>query len=151
MNVDVTLSKLLTSRVGKQWLALPVEQLSEVVAPQQRTRMPLAPEAVNGLINLRGRILTELDMRKILRLPPLEGEQGYRTIIVETDSGNMFGLTVDAVGEVVAMEPESFEHTPDSLDDCWKQVCRGVLKQKDRVLVLIDVEKVLAMSMPETE
>lgn len=151
MSIAESLSKLLTCRVGEQWLALPVESLSEVVTPQQRTELPMAPPAVNGLINLRGQILTELDMRRILQLPPLQDADGYRTIIIETGGDEMFGLTVDAVGEVIAMEPESFESTPDSLAACWKQVCHGVLKQKARVLILLDVEKLIAMSMPEVE
>lgn len=130
---------------------MPVEHLSEVITPQPRTVVPLAAPAVNGLINLRGQILTELDMRKILELPPANEPDNYRTIILETGEDELFGLTVDAVGEVIAMEPESFEHTPDSLDACWKRICHGVLKQERGVIVMLDVNKVIAMSMPEDD
>ena len=129
--------------------ALAVEELSEVVTPQRRTEMPLSPKSVNGLINLRGKILTELDIRKILELPPREDETLYRTIILEGLDGEGFGLTVDAVGEVINMQVENYESTPDSLNDCWKSVCHGVLKQDKGILIMLDVAKLIAKSMPE--
>ena len=141
-------SRLLTCVVADQWLALPVDQLSEVVTPQVRTKIPLSTSSVNGLINLRGKILTELDMLKILNLPAREDENSCRTIILEGDEGESFGLTVDRVGEVIDVEPEAFERTPDSLEAKWKSVCHGVLKQNDRILVMLDVEKVITLSLP---
>lgn len=141
-------SRLLTCQVDEQWLALPVEYLSEVVTPQLRTQVPLAPDAVNGLINLRGKILTELDMRQILKLKARDAAALYRTIIIECQEGESFGLTVDSVGEVIEMKAENFERTPDSLEDCWKNVAHGVLKQEKRILIMLDVQKVIALSMP---
>jgi len=142
-------SRLLTCVVADQWLALPVDHLSEVVTPQVRTKIPLSTSSVNGLINLRGKILTELDMLKILNLPAREDESTCRTIILESgDEGESFGLTVDSVGEVIDIEPEAFERTPDSLEAKWKSVCHGVLKQDDRILVMLDVEKVITLSLP---
>jgi len=149
MNSKQTGSRLLTCCVDGQWLALAVEELSEVVTPQLRTVLPLAPGAVNGLINLRGKILTELDMRKILQLPPREDESVYRTIILEGEEGEGFGLTVDSVGEVIAMKAEAFERTPDSLEGRWKSVCQGVLKQEKGILVILDVKRLIAKSIPE--
>jgi len=131
--------------VADQWLALSVEELSEVVTPQVKTVIPLAPVAVNGLINLRGKILTELDMRKILELPERQSALISRTIILEFGEG--FGLTVDSVGEVIDMDVEAFERTPDSLGACWKSVCHGVLKQKKSILIVLDVERLIAKSM----
>lgn len=143
----MTQSRLLTCVVAGQWLAVPVDQLSEVVTPQLRTKVPLSTPSVNGLINLRGKILTELDMLKILNLPDREDESRYRTIIIEGDEGENFGLTVDSVGEVIDIEPDAFERTPDSLDPKWKSVCHGVLKQDKRILVMLDIEKVITLSL----
>jgi len=144
----VSKSQLLTCQVNDQWMALPVEFLSEVVTPQPRTEVPLALDSVNGLINLRGKILTELDMREILKLPPRENADQYRTIILECGDGEGYGLTVDSVSEVIDTKAENFESTPDSLSECWKGVCHGVLKQDNRILIMLDVEKVIASSMP---
>ena len=142
-------SRLLTCCVAGEWLALPVEELSEVVTPQTTTVIPLAPNAVNGLINLRGKILTELDMRRILELPPRDEYSIYRTIILEGNEGESFGLTVDSVGEVISMDANGFERTPDSLADCWKNICHGVLKLERSIIILLDVDKLISKSMQE--
>jgi len=147
-NKQANPSRLLTCQVNDQWLALSVEYLSEVVTPHLRTQVPLAPNTVNGLINLRGKILTELDMREVLKLPVRENASVYRTIIIDSGDGEGFGLTVDGVGEVIAMSAEQFERTPDSLEDCWKSICHGVLKQDKRILIMLDVEKLIELSLP---
>jgi len=143
-------NELLTCRVGKQWLGLQVRQVREVVTPQPRTEMPLAPDAVMGLINLRGWVITQLDVRKVVGLPPREGEK-YRVAIVETMSGEDFGLVMDEVGEVVNLDPDLYEKTPKTLDRIWQDVSEGVLKQEDRVVVLVNVERFIAMTIPQTD
>ena len=151
MSIVSKQSRLLTFCVDQQWLCLSVDQLSEVVTPQRRTPMPLASVSVNGLINLRGKILTELDMRTTLNLKPRDtADQDFRTIILETEEeGDNYGLTVDSVGEVIDMDAEAFEKTPDSLSEHWRRISHGVLKQDKRILVLVDVEKVLTLSRSE--
>jgi len=143
-------SKLLTCRVGKQWLGLQVKQVREVVTPQPSTEMPLAPEAVMGLINLRGRVITQLDVRKVIGLPVSESEN-YRVAIVETLSGEDFGLVMDEVGEVIELDLDMYEKTPKTLDRVWRDVSEGVLKQEGRVVVLINVERFIAMTIPQFE
>jgi len=141
-------SELLTCRVGQQWLGLQVKQVREVVSPQPRTEMPLAPDAVMGLINLRGRVITQLDVRKVIGLPARESES-FRVAIVETLSGEAFGLVMDEVGAVIEMDLNMYEKTPKTLDRIWQDVSEGVLKQDDRVLVLVDVERFIAMTIPQ--
>jgi len=143
-------SELLTCRVGQQWLGLQVKQVREVVTPQQRTEMPLAPDAVMGLINLRGRVITQLDVRKVIGLPVRESES-FRVAIVETLSGEDFGLVMDEVGEVIELDPDKYEKTPKTLDRIWQDVSEGVLKQDDRVLVLVNVERFIAMTIPQLD
>jgi len=143
-------SELLTCRVGEQWLGLQVRQVREVVTPQPSTDMPLAPDAVMGLINLRGRVITQLDVRKVVGLPNREAED-YRVAIVETMSGEDFGLVMDEVGEVIDLDPDMYEKTPKTLDRIWQDVSEGVLKQEERVVVLINVERFIAMTIPQFE
>jgi len=142
---------LLTFLVADQWLGLNVNELSEVITPQKRMALPLSPGCVNGLINLRGRIITELDLRTIIGLPDRKEEDPYRIIVLEPDGNESFGLVVDGVGEVIDLDAENFEATPDSFSEAWKQVSHGVLKQDGRVVVLIDVEKVLQLSLKEVQ
>ncbi len=143
-------SELLTCRVGGQWLGLQVKQVREVVTPQPSTDMPLAPEAVMGLINLRGRVITQLDVRKVIGLPAREADD-FRVAIVETLSGEDFGLVMDEVGEVIDLDPNMYEKTPKTLDRIWQDVSEGVLKQDERVVVLVNVERFIAMTIPHME
>ena len=141
-------TELLTCRVGEQWLGLQVRQVREVVTPQGCTEMPLSADAVMGLINLRGRVITQLDVRKVIGLPDRDGDD-YRVAIVETLSGEDFGLVMDEVGEVIDLDPSLYEKTPKTLDRIWQEVSEGVLKQEDRVVVLVDVECFIAMTIPQ--
>ncbi len=142
--------ELLTCRVGEQWLGLQVRQVREVVMPQTCTKMPLSADAVMGLINLRGRVITQLDVRKVIGLADRETDV-YRVAIVETMSGEDFGLVMDEVGEVIDLDPDSFEKTPKTLDRVWQDVSEGVLKQEERVVVLVNVERFIAMTIPQPE
>jgi purine-binding chemotaxis protein CheW len=134
--------------VGEQWIAFRVQQVREVVKQQLRTHMPKAPDAVAGLINLRGRVITELEVRQVIGLPKREKDAPFHVAIVETMSGEDFGLIVDDVGEVVTMDESAFEPTPQSLDMVWRQVSDGVLKQQDRVLVLVNVDRFVGLTIP---
>jgi len=122
----------------------------EVVTPQPSTEMPLAPEAVMGLINLRGRVITQLDVRQVIGLPVRE-QESFRVAIVETLSGEDFGLVMDEVGEVIDLDLDMYEKTPKTLDRVWRDVSEGVLKQEGRVVVLINVERFIAMTIPQFE
>lgn len=143
-------TELLTCRVGEQWIGLQVAQVREVVTPQPCTDMPLSSDAVMGLINLRGRVITQLDVRKVIGLPERE-ESKFRVAIVETLSGEDFGMAIDEVGEVIELDPERYEKTPKTLDMIWQQVSEGVLKQDERVVVLVNVERFIAMTVPRSE
>ncbi len=140
-------TELLTCRVGEQWIGFRVQQVREVVKQQPRTHMPKAPNAVAGLINLRGRVITELEVRQVIGLPKREQGEPFHVAIVETVSGEDFGLIVDDVGEVVTMNEDAFEPTPQSLDTVWRQISDGVLKQKDRVLVLVNVDRFIGLTI----
>ncbi len=142
-------SELLTCRVGKQWIGLQVAQVREVVTPQPCTQMPLSLDAVMGLINLRGRVITQLDVRKVIGLPEREDSKHYRVAIVESITGEDFGLVIDEVGEVIELDPDRYEKTPKTLDLIWRNVSEGVLKQDDRVVVLVNVERFIAITIPQ--
>lgn len=148
--VGICSSELLTCKVGEQWLGLPVRHVREVVTPMQYTDMPLSADAVMGLINLRGRVITQLDVRRVIGLPPRTTGY-YRVAIVETVSGEDFGLVMDAVGEVIELNPEHYEKTPKTLARVWQMVSDGVLKRDDHVLVLVDVERFIALTIADQQ
>jgi len=139
-------TELLTCRVGDQWLGFPVKHVREVVSPMTCTAMPLSDHAVMGLINLRGRVITQLDVRRAIGLPDRESDR-FRVAIVETASGEDFGLAMDEVGEVIRLNVDHYEKTPRTLDKIWRDVSDGVLKCDPHVLVLVDVERFIAMTV----
>ena len=141
-------TELLTCRVGEQWIGFRVQQVREVVKQQPRTHMPKAPDAVAGLINLRGRVITELEVRKVIGLSARDEGKPFHVAIVETLGGEDFGLIVDDVGGVIVLDEQAFESTPQSLDSAWRQVSDGVLKQEDRVMVLVNVDRFVGLTVP---
>jgi purine-binding chemotaxis protein CheW len=136
--------ELLTCRLHGQNLGIPVRHVREVITPTRCTPIPLAHAVIAGLINLRGHVITQLDMRQALALPAREAEKAFRIVIIETDDGEDFGLMVDEVGEVMQPDAQIQEEMPHSLPACWRAVGSGVLKLEKSLLVLLDVERFIA-------
>ncbi|MDX8392017.1 MAG: chemotaxis protein CheW [Mariprofundaceae bacterium] len=140
-------SEFFNCRVGDQWLGFPIAQVLEVIVQQKLTPMPMAPPVVLGLINLRGRIITEVDVRKLVHMDEEKSEKNVHVVIVRSEQGEDVGLVVDEVGEVAAMDAQHYENTPETLDAVWHQIGEGVLKAEDRVTVLASVDRLLALSL----
>ncbi|RMH50295.1 MAG: hypothetical protein D6682_07230 [Zetaproteobacteria bacterium] len=143
------LTELLTCLVGDQWIGLKVQNVREVVTKQIRTEMPLSPDCVMGLINLRGKVITEIEVRTVVGLPHRAEEAPLHVAIVETSNGEDFGLIVDDVGAVIELDYDNFEATPRSLSPIWLQVSEGVMKQEDRVIVVVNVDRFISLTIPD--
>jgi len=141
-------SEFFSCRVGRQWLGLPIAQVLEVIVQQQLTPMPLAPASVLGLINLRGRIITEVDVRKLMQMDSESDGHGH-VVIVRSPQGEDVGLLVDEVGEVAGVDYQQYENTPDTLDQLWQQVGEGVINDDKKVTVIVNVGRLLALSIPK--
>ncbi|MEI8255404.1 MAG: chemotaxis protein CheW [Deltaproteobacteria bacterium] len=119
-----------------------VEKVQEVIRYQEMTRVPLAPGVVRGLINLRGQIVTALDLRRRLELPDRpEGELPMNVVVRLDDSA--VSLLVDEIGDVLEVEEDGFERPPLTLRGVSRELIRGVYKLKDRLLIVLDAEKVV--------
>lgn len=129
-----------TVRIGPQLFGLPIAAVHEVFAPEAITRVPLAPPEVAGVLNLRGRIVTMVDMRRILSLPPAEGAP--MAVGIE-HHGETFGLIIDAVGEVLALDGTTREANPANLDPRWAQVAIGVHRLASGLMLILNVDLVL--------
>jgi purine-binding chemotaxis protein CheW len=134
----------LTLTVAGQGCAVPVLLVRDVLGPQAITRIPLAPPEIAGSLNLRGRIVTAVDLRLRLGLPPREGATAPMSVVVE-QSGELYSLQVDEVGEVVPLPAAGFEPNPPTLDPFWRDVSRGVHRQEDRLVIALEVDRVLAI------
>jgi len=134
----------LTLTVGGKPCAVPALSVRDVLGPQTITRIPLAPPEVAGSLNLRGRIVTAIDLRRRLNLPPREAGAPRPMSIVVEQNGELYSLLSDAVGDVVPLAAKDAAPNPPTLDPLWAAVSRGVHRQDGRLLIVLDVERVLA-------
>ncbi len=105
------------------------------------TRVPLAPPVVRGLINLRGQIVTAIDLRRRLGLPAAPSDQPLMNVVVRTEDGPV-GLLVDEIGDVVEADCATFEPPPSTLEATARATIRGVHKLEGRLMHVLDTEKV---------
>jgi purine-binding chemotaxis protein CheW len=132
-----------TAAIGEQLFGLPIARVQDVFAPQRLALVPLAGPEIAGLINLRGRIVTMIDMRRRLDLKAREnGVHAMMAIGVEY-KGESYGLLIDEIGEVVTLAAASREDNPINLDERLARVSSGVHRLDGRLLVVLDVERVL--------
>jgi purine-binding chemotaxis protein CheW len=118
-----------------------VEKVQEVIRYQEMTRVPLAPPVVNGLINLRGQIVTAIDLRRRLDLRPRAATDLPMNVVIRQDDGAV-SLLVDEIGDVLEVEGESFEPPPETLNGKARELIPGVYKLKDRLMHILNTDKV---------
>lgn len=132
----------LTIEIDGQLFGIPILQVQDVLGEISVTRIPLAPPQVSGALNLRGRIVTAIDVRKCLGLPPLETVDKRMSVVVNHDD-ELYSLVIDKVGDVLSLMDKDFENNPATLDLIWKSVSLGVYRLQGRILVILDVPKLL--------
>lgn len=131
--------------IADQVFGIPVLQVQDVLGTQRITRIPLAPAEVAGSLNLRGRIVTAIDIRIRLKLPPRpEGRQAMSVVV--DYGGELYSLLVDSVGEVLSLKADDAERNPATLDPIWREVSAGIFRLDGNLLVVLDVAKVLDFS-----
>ncbi len=122
-----------------------VSKVQEVIRYQEMTRVPLANVVVRGLINLRGQIVTALDLRRRLTMPERSSDRLPMNVVVRTGE-EVVSLLVDEIGDVLDVEDESFERPPATLRGEARDLIRGAYKLKDRLLLVLDTEKAVRIA-----
>jgi purine-binding chemotaxis protein CheW len=140
-------TEYVTVAIGPQFFGLPIARVQDVFVLNQMTRVPLAPDDIAGVINLRGRIVTAIDLRQRLGLTGDAG-RGQMAVGIESD-GESYGLVIDAVGEVLKLGAETAEPVPVNLDERLKRVASGVHRLDGGLLVVLDVDRVLDLKVTE--
>ncbi len=130
-----------TFTIAGQLFGIPVLKVQDVLAAYNITRIPLAPPEIAGSLNLRGRIVTAMDVRLRLGLPPKE-EKGSMSIVAEHD-GELYSLMVDSVGEVLALKADDYERNPPTLDPKFRDYSDGIYRLDGKLLVVLDVNRLL--------
>jgi purine-binding chemotaxis protein CheW len=126
--------------VDGQYFGVDVLQVQEVIRYQEMTRVPLAPPVVRGLINLRGQIVTAIDLRRRLSLEDRPDDQAPVNVIIRTEDGAV-SLLVDEIGDVLEVSEKQFEGPPETLQGTARELIRGAYKLKDRLLLILDTER----------
>ncbi len=122
--------------------------VQEVIRSLDVTRVPLAPDVVSGLINLRGQIVTAVDLRRRLELPPRPAGVPVMNVVVRSEDGAV-SLLVDEIGDVLEVEDTSFEPPPKTLKG--REMIRGVYKLAKRLLLVLDTERAISMTDASTK
>jgi purine-binding chemotaxis protein CheW len=134
-----------TFMVEDLFFGIDVLRVQEVLRYQEMTRIPLAPTVAEGLINLRGQIVTALDMRRRLGLAPRSADCLPMNLVVRTEESPV-SLLVDEIGDVLQVEPADFESAPDNLTSAARELVQGVYKLKDRLLLVLDPDRTLEVN-----
>ncbi len=140
----------LTIYVGDQIFGIPILQAQDVLGEQRVTRVPLAPPQIAGALNLRGRIVTAVNMRVCLGMNMREDAGKSMHVVVE-HGGELYSLMIDRIGDVMSLAMRDYENNPSTLDAHWRGVSKGIYRLKERLLVVLDVPRLLDALKPETE
>jgi purine-binding chemotaxis protein CheW len=138
--------EFVTVTVGNQMFGLPIDRVHDVFIASSLTTVPLAPREIVGLLNLRGRVVTAMCLRRRLGLPDRE-QRGQEMAVGLERQGESYGLLVDAVGEVMKLSGETHEPSPVHMDQAWVKLSRGVHRLEDKLLIILDVDAVLAFDV----
>lgn len=149
MHIDTTdlagseSQSFVTFKVAGQLFGVPVTRVQDILTPDAIAPVPGSPADVRGLINLRGRIVTVIDMRTRLRLAPGGSEKGM-CVTVES-RGDAYTLFVDAVGDVITLSGDLREGNPATLDEVWREVADAVYRTEQGLLVSLHIDRLLAI------
>jgi purine-binding chemotaxis protein CheW len=138
--------EFVTLHIGGQLFGVHVGDIRDVFALKSLTPVPGSKPEIAGVLNLRGRIVTAIDARRRLGLPPRpQGYAGMMAVGVE-HNGEAFGILVDSVGEVLRMPDTDCEPNPVNLDPVWKSVSQGVYRLDGKLLITLNIERLLTLS-----
>lgn len=134
----------LALRLDKQLFGILVDTVQDVLPPMQITPIPLSPPEVKGSLNLRGRIVTAINLRAKLGIDEPEEELAkYRSVVIDVD-GNLYSLIIDSVSEVIDIEDNKIDRLPENISAKWKDVGTGVYQMENELMIFLDSYKLLS-------
>jgi purine-binding chemotaxis protein CheW len=140
-------SEYVTFRVADQWIGIPVMIVQEVLVAQRIARVPMSPAEVAGFLNLRGQIVTAVDLRTTLRLDPRDADAEFMNVVVQHEH-ELFAFMVDEVGDVVTVADHAIEPALATLDARWRSACSGIVRREHGLLVVMKVPDLLKLDHP---
>jgi purine-binding chemotaxis protein CheW len=134
--------EFVTAWISGQLFGIPITRVHDVFEVERVTRVPLSPPEISGVLNLRGRVVTALDMRKRLGLPPREDAKKQMAIGIDHD-GEAYGLLVDSMGEVLKLPANALDGAPINMQRDWAAIAIGIHRLEDRLMIVLDVDRIL--------
>jgi purine-binding chemotaxis protein CheW len=135
-----------TFYVADLFFGIDVLRVQEVLRFQPMTRVPKSPDVIEGLMNLRGQIVTAIDMRRLLHLPERKGGAQPMNVVIRTDDGAV-SLLVDEIGDVLGLEHAAYEQPPGNLEPTARKLIRGVYKLDGKLLLVLDAERTVDIAV----
>lgn len=142
------LCEYVTVVIDGQQFGVPVLLVQDVLREQPLTHIPLAPAEIAGSLNLRGRVVTAIDLRTRLGLEKRADGSPSMNVVVE-QGGELYSLIVDAVGDVLALTDETFEPSPATLDPVWQELTDGLHRLDSDLMLILDIQQVLGEAFEE--
>jgi purine-binding chemotaxis protein CheW len=140
-----TQQQLCTFFLDGLFFGVEVHKVQEVIRYQEMTHVPLASHVVQGLINLRGQIVTAIDLRRRLELTERRPDILPMNVVIRTDDGPV-SLLVDEIGDVLEVDAQVFERPPETLRGVARELIRGAYKLKDRLLLTLDSDRAVSFT-----
>ena len=136
---------VITMTICDQLFGIPTEQVQDVHGMADITPVPLARSEIAGALNIRGKIVTAVDLRHRLSLPPRSDDDRYMSVVVDY-MGDLYSLIIDSIGDVMSLPDDQFEKNPPTLDANWREVAVGVYRLDDRLMVMTNVDNLLGFA-----
>jgi purine-binding chemotaxis protein CheW len=133
-----------TFRLGEFFFGIDILQVQEIIRRLSFTRIPLAPTMIEGLVNLRGQIVTAIDLRLRLELPPRSADKSPTHVVINTADGAT-SLMVDEIGDMMELSDDTFELPPDTIQGIARELITGVYKLEHGLLLILDTTKVVQL------
>lgn len=143
-NVEHGFSQVVSFRLANEEYGLNIMDVQEIILTGEITKIPEVPDYIRGIINLRGKVIPIVDLRMRFGLEASSHSEHTRIVVVNTKGGTTFGVVVDAVSEVVRVEASQVEPPPTGLAGLDSSYIRGLLKQEERIMILLNMECVLS-------
>ncbi len=139
------LLQLVSFNIGSEEFGVDILKVQEINRMVEITRVPQAPHYVEGVINLRGKVIPIVDLRKRFNLEVKEADKNTRIVVVDI-GGNIMGMVVDSVSEVLRLPSNTIEPPPEIAAGINSEYIKGVAKLEDRLLIFLDLSKVIDVS-----
>ena len=139
-NEDVT--RILIVSIGDHYFGTAIHEIHNVIQRQKTTPVPLTQNSIIGLLNLRGHIVTEVDMATALNIPSSENARKKYSIVIG-QKGELYSLAIDDIGDVIDAQMSTIEPIPETVDRSWISLSKGVIRLPDHLIIILDLEALI--------